>query len=170
MPRNVIVTRSDVRRRCRRPFPSQESGGEAIAASLQAVGIRTRLRLLERATFIQQWNGKKLRGVIMGTTTAAGNAATRLESFVTPNGAYAYGVVPELEDLFHRQAKELDRKKREAMLVKIQEMVRDRVMNLPIFEYPIFHGVGPRVEVSGVGLIKGWLYPAPVEEMKLKAQ
>jgi peptide/nickel transport system substrate-binding protein len=152
------------------PFPSQESGGEAIALSLQGAGIRTRLRLLERATFIQQWNAKKLRGVIMGTTAAAGNAATRLESFVTPNGAYAYGVVPELEDLFQRQAKELDRKKREAMLVKIQEMVRERVMNIPIFEYPIFHGVGPRVEVSGVGLIKGWVYPAPVEEMRLKAQ
>jgi len=31
-------------------------------------------------------------------------------------------------------------------------------------------GVGPRVEVSGVGLIKGWVYPAPLEEVKLRAQ
>ncbi len=106
----------------------------------------------------------------MGTTAAAGNAATRLEAFVTKGGAYAYGVIPEIEDLFQRQAKELDRKKREALLVKIQETVRDRVMYLPIYEYPIFHGVGPRVEVSGVGLIKGWVYPAPLEELKLKGQ
>jgi peptide/nickel transport system substrate-binding protein len=104
----------------------------------------------------------------MGTTAAAGSAATRLEAFVTKGGAYAHGVIPEIEDLFQRQARETDRQKREALLVKIQEMVRDRIIYLPIYEYPIFHGVGPRVEVSGVGLIKGWIYPAPLEDIKLK--
>ncbi len=79
-------------------------------------------------------------------------------------------MIPEIEDLFQRQAKELDRKKREAILVQIQEMVRDRVMYLPIYEYPMFYGVGPRVEESSVGLIRGWVYPAPFEELKLKAQ
>jgi len=73
----------------------------------------------------------------------------QLEAFVTQGGAYVSGVVPEIEDLFQRQAWELDRKKREALLAQIQEMARDRVMYLPIYEYPIFHGVGPRVEVSG---------------------
>ena len=53
------------------------------------------------------------------------------------------------------------------MLVKIQEMVRDRVLYLPVYEYPILHGVGPRVDVSGVGLIKG-VYPAPFEDIRLK--
>jgi peptide/nickel transport system substrate-binding protein len=150
------------------PFPSLESSGEAMASYLQAVGIRTRVRLLERAAFIQSWREKKLRGIVMGTTAAAGNAATRLEAFVTQGGAYAYGVVPEIEDLFQRQSREVDRPKREALLVKIQEMVRDRIMQVPVYEYPIFYGVGPRVEVSGVGLIKGWVYPAPFEDLKLK--
>jgi peptide/nickel transport system substrate-binding protein len=150
------------------PFPSLESTGEAMANYLQAIGIRTRIRLLERAAFMQSWREKKLRGIVMGTTAAAGNAATRLEAFVTKGGAYAHGTIPEVEDLFQRQAKETDRKKREAMLVKIQEMVRDHVLSLPVYEYPIFHGVGPRVEVSGVGLIKGWIYPAPLEELRLK--
>jgi hypothetical protein len=49
-------------------------------------------------------------------------------------------------------------------------MVRDRVMYLPIYEYPMFYGVGPRVEEPGVGLIRGWVYPAPFEELKLKTQ
>jgi peptide/nickel transport system substrate-binding protein len=150
------------------PFPSLESAGEAMANYLQAVGIRTKLRRLERAAFMQSWREKKLRGIVMGTTAAAGNAATRLEAFVTRGGAYATGVIPEIEDLFQGQVKETDRKKREATLVKIQEMVRDRVLYLPVYEYPIFHGVGPRVDVSGVGLIKGWIYPAPFEDIKLK--
>jgi peptide/nickel transport system substrate-binding protein len=152
------------------PFPAQESQGEAMAAYLQAVGVRTRVRTLERASFIQAWSQKKLRGVVMGTTAAAGNAATRLEAFVTGGGAYAYGVVPEIEDLFRRQAVELDRKKREAILAQIQEMVRDRVMYLPIYEYPMFYGVGPRVQEPGVGLIRGWVYPAPFDDIQLKAQ
>ena len=151
------------------PFPAQESQGEAMANNLAAVGIRARIRTLERASFIQQWSQKKLRGIVMGTSAAAGNAATRLEAFVTNGGAYAYGVVPEIEDLFQRQARELDPKKREATLAHIQEMLRDRVMHLPIYEYPMFYGVGPRVEQSGVGLLKGWLYPAPFEDVKLKA-
>ena len=150
------------------PFPSLESTGEAMANYLQTVGIRTNVRRLERAAFMQAWRDKKLRGIVMGTTAAAGNAATRLEAFVTKGGAYAHGVIPEIEELFQRQAKETDRKKREAMLVKIQEMVRDRVLYLPVYEYPILHGVGPRVDVSGVGLIKGWVYPAPFEDIRLK--
>ena len=50
----------------------------------------------------------------------SGNAATRLESFVTKNGAFAYGALPEVDDLFRRQAKELDKKKREALLHQLQ--------------------------------------------------
>ena len=39
----------------------------------------------------------------------------RIEALATKNGFYAYGVLPEVEDLFQRQARELDRKKREAL-------------------------------------------------------
>ena len=62
----------------------------------------------------------------MARRAAVGSAATRLEAFVTNGGAYAYGVVPEIEELFQRQARELDPRKREATLGRIQEMLRDR--------------------------------------------
>ena len=152
------------------PFPSQESERRGDGRYLQAVGIRTRVRTLERATFIQQWTGRSCAASSWARPRppATPRRASRRSS--AEGGAYAYGVVPEIEELFQRQAREVDRKKREALLAQIQEMVRDRVMNLPVYEYPIFHGVGPRVEVSGVGLIKGWVYPAPFEEMRLKAQ
>jgi hypothetical protein len=35
---------------------------------------------------------------------------------VTANGAFAFGSRPEVNDLFARQQRELDRKKREALL------------------------------------------------------
>src|SRR5207244_169379 len=93
------------------PFPPFFSMGEALVNYLQAVGIRTRLRTMERATFLSAWREKKLRGVVMGLGAPAGNAATRIEVYVTKNGIYSSGVVPEIEDLFVRQARELDRKR-----------------------------------------------------------
>src|SRR5213593_608162 len=55
-------------------------------------------------------------------------------------------VVPEIEDLYQTQARELDRKKRERILHQIQQIMYDRVMHVPIYELAFLWGVGPRVE------------------------
>src|SRR5712692_133713 len=151
------------------PFPPFFSLAEAIGNYLQAVGIRTRVRAMERAAFLTAWREHKIKGVVMGLGAPAGNAATRIEVYVTKNGIYASGVVPEIEDLYQRQARELDRKKREAMLHQIQEIVHDRVMYVPVYELAFLWGVGPRVEEACVDWIKGFAYSAPYEDLKLKA-
>jgi peptide/nickel transport system substrate-binding protein len=71
-----------------------------------------------------------------GSGRALRNAATRLEPFVTRDGFYSYSAIPEAEDLYARQSRELDRKKREAMLHQIQRLIHDRVTHAPS------HGVG----------------------------
>ena len=114
------------------------------------------------------WHEKKLKGLLIGATGAAGNAAARLEPFVTKNGIYAYGSLPEIDDLFQRQAKELDRKQREVLLHQIQKLVADQVIAAPIFQQGFIWGVGARVDVSGAGLIQGYPYAAPTEDLKLK--
>jgi peptide/nickel transport system substrate-binding protein len=151
------------------PFPPFFSLAEAIGGYLQSAGIRTRLRTMERATFLTAWREHKLRGVIMGLGAPAGNAATRIEVYVTKTGIYSTGVVPEIETLFARQARELDRKKREAMLHQIQQIMHDRVMHVPIYELAFLWGVGPRVDEACVDRIKGFSYSAPYEDLTLKA-
>jgi peptide/nickel transport system substrate-binding protein len=151
------------------PFPPFFSLGEAIGNYLQAVGIRTSMRTMERAAFLSAWREHKIKGVIMGLGAPAGNAATRIDVYVTKNGIYASGVVPEIEDLYQRQARELDRKKREALLYQIQQIMHDRVMHVPIYELAFLWGVGPRVEEACVDHIKGFSYSAPYEDLKLKA-
>jgi peptide/nickel transport system substrate-binding protein len=74
----------------------------------------------------------------------------------------------QVEDLFQRQARELDRTKREALFHQIQRILHDRVMYVPIYELSPMAGVGPRVKQSGVGLSPGFPYSAPYEEVKLK--
>jgi peptide/nickel transport system substrate-binding protein len=150
------------------PLPPYTSLAETVGGYLQGIGIRSRVRNMERATFMTTWHEKKIKGLLIGATGAAGNAAARLEPFFTRGGLYAYGSRPEVDDLFQQQAKELDRKKREAMLHQIQKIVVDQAMVAPIFQQGFIWGVGSRVEVPGAGLIQGYPYAAPCEDLKLK--
>ena len=150
------------------PLPPYASLAEAVGGYLQAIGIRSRVRMMERAAFLAAWKEKKPTGLLIGATGAAGNAAARIEPFFTKAGIYAYGVVPEIEDLFQRQAKETDRKQREAHLHQIQKIIADRVLVAPLFQQGFIWGVGPRVAESGAGLIQGFPYAAPFEDLKLR--
>jgi len=150
------------------PFPPYFSLAEAVGNYLQEVGIRTRMRTMERAAFLTAWREHKIKNVIMGLGAPAGNAATRIEVYATKSGIYSSGVVPEIEDLYQRQGRELDRKKREAMLQQIQQIIYDRVMYVPIYELAFLWGIGPRVEEAGVDHIKGFSYSGPYEDLNLK--
>jgi ABC-type transport system substrate-binding protein len=123
---------------------------------------------MERATFLSNWREKKTRGLLIGATGAAGNAAARLEPFFTKSGIYAYATRPEIDDLFQRQANELDRAKREATLHQIQKIVADQTLAAPIFQQAFLWGVGGRVEQPAAGLIQGYPYVGPAEDLKLK--
>jgi peptide/nickel transport system substrate-binding protein len=144
--------------------------GEPVVNYLNAVGIRVKLRPLERAGFQKAWTEKKLKGLIQGGNGSFGNAATRLEQLVVGGGIYVYGSYPDIDGLFREQAPELDPKKREAMLHKIQQLVYDKVVVAPIWQNAPLNGVGARVEESGIGLVPGYIYSAPYEDVKLKAK
>src|SRR5881409_73149 len=73
------------------PLPPFTTMGEAVANYLGAVGIRTRVRSLERAAFLDHWRAKKLQGLIANASGALGNAAARIEAFVVGGSPYAYG-------------------------------------------------------------------------------
>ena len=75
------------------PWPPYDSMGEALAGYLQNVGIRTKIRSMERAAMLTAWREKKLKNVIVGITGAGGNAATRLDAYVSKNGVYTSGVI-----------------------------------------------------------------------------
>ena len=150
------------------PLPPYTSLAETVGGYLQGIGIRTRVRTMERATFMTNWHEKKIKGLLIGATGAAGNAPARLEPFFTKGGLYAYGSLPEIDDLFQQQAKELDRKKREATLHQIQKIIIDQAMVAPIFQQGFIWGVNARVEAPGAGLIQGYPYAAPCEDLKVK--
>src|SRR5437899_10182947 len=142
--------------------------GEALGGYLHNVGIQTRLRTMERAAMTTAWRERKLKNVIVGITGAGGNAATRLEAYVSKGGIYTSGTIPEVEDLFQRQARELDPKKREALLHQIQGILHERVTHIPIYELAFICGVGPRVQEPGINLIRSFAYSGPFEDVRVQ--
>jgi peptide/nickel transport system substrate-binding protein len=150
------------------PFPPYTGMGETAAGYVQAVGIRTRIRTMERAAFISEWGAKKLRGVCLCITGVYGNAATRMSEHVPSTGAYAYGGWPDVDALYQQQARETDRKKREALLHQIQRTLAERVRFGMIYDYVWPSGVGPRVAEPALLLIDPYPWAAPYEELRLR--
>src|SRR5262249_31376265 len=111
-----------------------------------AVGIRARLRPLERAAFYQADVAKQFKHLVRVRSGAAGNAATRMEVFVVSGGSRAYGGYPDIDALFRDQSVEMDRRRREAMLHQIQQLMHERAMFAPIVEPALLTGIGPRVD------------------------
>src|SRR4029077_3170913 len=150
------------------PFPPYTSMGEAIANYLAAVGIRTRVRTMERAALLSAWRDKKLRNLFVGAVGSAGNASTRIEALATSRGVLSYGTIPEVESLFQAQIQETDRKKREEMLQQIQRILQERVVFAPIWENGFLRAYGPRVEEAALSLIPSFPYAGPLEELRLR--
>jgi peptide/nickel transport system substrate-binding protein len=144
--------------------------GEPVTNYLQAVGIRTRLRLLERAAFYKEYSEKRLRGLLHTGSGAPGNAATRIESYAVTGGTYVYNTYPEIDGLFTEQVNEQNPRVRAQILQKIQQIVHDRVMFAPVMEPAFLNGVGPRVGQSGLGAITNFPYSAPYEDLTLAAK
>jgi peptide/nickel transport system substrate-binding protein len=142
--------------------------GEAIVGYLGAAGIRLKMRPMERAAYITALQAKKLKGVCICTSALYGNAASRMSEVIPSDGSFAYGGFPDVDALYKQQARETDRKRREALLHQIQQIVYDRVRIAPIFQYIWPSGIGPRVEEPALMLIDPYPWSAPLEEVRLK--
>jgi peptide/nickel transport system substrate-binding protein len=149
------------------PIPGFPTVAESVMNSLNAAGIRMKMRPMERATFYAAWREKKIRGVFMTAVGNSGNAASRVQEFMYSKGSYAYGGYPDIDDLFQQQAVERDAKKREALLHKIQQLTIDRVMFAPVMDLRALMGVGPKVTKHTITDV--WMSPFPSwEDMTIK--
>ena len=149
-------------------LPPYFSLGEAIVNYFQAVGIRIRMRPMERAAYFALIASKKAKGVCVCTSSLYGNAASRISEVIPSDGAYAYGGYPDIDALYKQQATETDKKKREALLHQIQRLVYERVRYGPIFDYIWPSGIGPRVAEPALMLINPYPWSAPLEDVRLK--
>jgi peptide/nickel transport system substrate-binding protein len=148
--------------------PVYSGVAEAIVNDLSSIGIRGRVRPMERATFQAAHKEHTLKNLAHQGSGAFGNAATRLGAFVYSKGANSWIKDPEIDAWYAQQATEHDRQKRQTLLHQIQQKLYDDVRFLPIWELGFLSAAGPRVAVSGIGLIRFHIYSAPFEDVQLK--
>jgi peptide/nickel transport system substrate-binding protein len=150
------------------PWPPYASMGEAVGGYLGAIGIKVRIRNMERAAFYQALESKKLKGLCVCINAVYGNAASRMSQTVPSDGAFAYGGYPDIDALYKQQARETDPRKREAQLHQIQRLLHERVRFAPIMDFIWPSGVGPRVAEPALMLIDPYPWSAPLEDVRLK--
>jgi peptide/nickel transport system substrate-binding protein len=142
---------------------------EAAVNDLTAIGIRAKVRPLERAAIVAAHREKTVKNLTRQGSAAFGNAATRIETFMYSQGAQSFLKDPQIDAWYEQQAKERDRQKRGAILHQIQQKVYDEAYFGPFWELGFLCASGPRVAVSGLGLIPLFAYSAPLEEVQLKS-
>ena len=149
-------------------WPPYAAMGEAVGNYLGAVGIRVRIRNMERAAFYPALSSKKLKGLCVCINAVYGNAASRMAQTVPSDGAFAYGGYPDVDALYKQQSRETDPRKREAQLHQIQRLLHERVRFAPIMDYIWPSAVGPKVAEPALMLIDPYPWSAPLEEVRLK--
>lgn len=142
---------------------------EALVNDLSAVGIRAKVRPVERAAHQVALREKTYKHLAFQGSGAYGNAATRLDAFVYSKGQQAWIKDPEIDTWYAQQATERDRQKREALLQKIQRKLYDEARFIPIWELAFLCASGPRAAVSGMGLIPTFAYSGPYEDVQLRS-
>jgi peptide/nickel transport system substrate-binding protein len=148
-------------------LPPYFSMGESIVTYLGAVGIRLKMRRWSAPRTRRRCRRRSYADFCVCATAAYGNAASRLSEHVRARH-HAYGGYPDIDALHKEQYLVTDRRKREALLQQIQQLVHERVRFGPIWEYVWPSGVGPRVEEPALMLINPYPWSAPLEEVRLK--
>ena len=136
---------------------------------LTASGIRAKVQPLERAAMLAAVREKKVKNLARVGNGAPGNAATRIETSMLSTGTLSFLKDPEIDQWFEQQSRERSRPTREALLHKIQQKVYDDAYFMPIWQLGFLCVTGPRVAVSGLGLIPDYIYSAPYEDVRVKA-
>ena len=142
---------------------------EGVVNDLTASGIRAKVQPLERAAMLAAVREKTVKHLVRVGNGAPGNAATRIETSLLSTGTLSFLKDPEIDQWFAQQAHERHRPTREALLHKIQQKAYDEAYFLPLWQLAFLCVTGPRVAVSGIGLIPGYIYSAPYEEVRLQS-
>src|SRR5262249_5594320 len=69
------------------PLPPYTTLAESVAGMLQAIGIRSHVRSMERATFLGEWRGEELEGAVPPPPRAARHPPPRVAPLFTQRAA-----------------------------------------------------------------------------------
>src|SRR5258707_7522873 len=86
------------------PLPPFTTMGEAVANYLAPVGIRTRGRSMDRATYMEAWRSERLGRVLLTVSAAPGSTPVRLGTLVLTGAPHVSGRYSHIDQLLPQHA------------------------------------------------------------------
>jgi len=158
------------------PTPNYYSRGERIVSQLQAIGIRSRLQVMERGVFQKKMMGgqKEWPGVqiIFNATRIGGTWSSWYDTIFKCGGYHArdFFCIKELDDKFDKYMASYDRNERKQLAEQVQREILENYYLVPVFRHAFVNAYGPRIAAKQwrdlfPTLTTGYCYPW--EDIKL---
>jgi peptide/nickel transport system substrate-binding protein len=160
------------------PTPAYYSRGERIVSQLQAIGIQSKLQVMERGVYLKRLQGglKEWPGVqiIFNATRIGGSWSNWYESMFKCGGfnSQDFFCVKELDAKFEQYLASINPTERKTLAEAIQREILEKYYFVPVFRHTFTNAIGPRVQaakwedVFPTNRTAG--YPYPWEDIALK--
>jgi peptide/nickel transport system substrate-binding protein len=140
------------------------SHGEQIANYWKAVGISMDTVLLDRPALLAMRNGKKMKGAVFIENPSSPSIGVTLSYFLGPG---SYGKLPEIDALWEEYNKAVDLKVRKDLIGRIQKIIYEKVIWIPLTDSNSPAALGPRVKGNPYKIQPTIWFTAPFEDMEL---
>jgi ABC-type transport system substrate-binding protein len=138
--------------------------GEQIANYWKAIGINVDSILLDRPAWFANRQGGKMKGGIFIDNSQAASIGGRLLYLF---GSTSYGNYPDIQDLWNQYQREVAPKLRKETVERIQKLIYDKTMFIPLTSTNSPAAFGPRVKGNPYRIQPLIWFTAPFEDMEL---
>jgi len=138
--------------------------GEQIATYWKAVGITVDTVLLDRPAWIAQREGGKMKGGLFIDPATAPTIGGRLTYLF---GTSSYGNYPDIQAFWDQYRREVAPQVRKDLITRIQKLIHERSMWIPLTSTNSPAAFGPRVKGNPYRIQPLIWFTAPLEDIEL---
>jgi peptide/nickel transport system substrate-binding protein len=138
--------------------------GEQVSNYLKAVGINVETVLLDKPALLAQRAAGKMKDAVFIDNPTAPTVAMRLSILF---GGGSYGNYPDLAELWNKYQKEPTQKGRKTLSDRIQTLVHERTMWIPLTSTNSPAAIGPRVKGNPYKIQPLIWFTCPFEDIEL---
>jgi peptide/nickel transport system substrate-binding protein len=138
--------------------------GEQIATYWKAVGITVETVLLDRPAWIANRQGGRMKGVLFFDPAPRPTIGGRLAYLLGPT---SYGNYPDIQAIWDQYQREVDLNVRKELIGRIQKMIYERTMFIPLTNTNSPAALGPRVKGNPYKIQPLIWFTTPFEDIEL---
>ncbi len=138
--------------------------GEQIATYWKAIGITVETILLDKPALLAMREGGKMKGGIFIDNPTSPTIGGRLSTLFSGG---SYGNYPDIQALWEQYRKETSLKARKDLITRIQKLIYERTMWIPLTSTNSPAAIGPRVKGNPYKIQPLIWFTAPFEDVEL---